>query len=161
VGAPAFKISRWTSADRLDDILAMVHSAFAEFQPPSGVLDETVADLAARQRNGIVLVAQVGDEFVGSLFCERKGDALYLTRMVSAPAWRKAGIGRALLQAAEGDARRLGVSRLTLRVRVTLPGNLAYFKRAGFVETGAGQDPGRTPYITMERVLEPAGAPRN
>jgi predicted N-acetyltransferase YhbS len=156
--APAgFTISRWTSPDRLDDILAMVHAAFAGFQPPSGVLNETVTDLAARQRAGIVLAAQSGTEFVGSLFCEQKGDALYLTRMASAPAWRKSGIGRALLATADDEGRRAGAKRLTLRVRVTLPGNLAYFKRAGFIETGTGQEPERTPHITMERVLEPAG----
>jgi GNAT superfamily N-acetyltransferase len=159
VGAqPAFTVVRWTAPDRLEDVLALVHSAFAGFEPPSGVLNETVADVAARQRAGIVLVAQAGTDFVGSLFCQPKGDALYLTRMASAPARRKSGIGRALLEAAKEEARRLGLTRLTLRVRVTLPGNLAYFKRAGFVVTGEGQDPGRTPYITMERVLEPAAA---
>jgi predicted N-acetyltransferase YhbS len=155
---PALTVVRWTAPDRLDDILDMVRSAFAGLEPPSGVLNETVADLAARQRAGIVLVAQTGTAFVGSLFCEHKGDALYLTRMASAPAWRKSGIGRALLEAAKDEARRLGLKRLTLRVRVTLPGNLAYFKRAGFVVTGEGQEAGRTPYITMERALEPAGA---
>ena len=154
----AFTISRWTSSERLDDLLAMVHAAFAGFEPPSGVLNETVGDLAARQRAGFVLVAQAGHHFVGSLFCERKGDALYLTRMASAPAQRKSCIGQALLNAAIDEARRLGLKRLTLRVRITLPGNLAYFKRAGFIETGTGQDPGRVPYITMENVLEPAGA---
>jgi predicted N-acetyltransferase YhbS len=154
---PEFTIARWTSTERLDDIMAMVHAAFAEFQPPSGVLNETAVDLASRQRNGLVLVAQAGGDFVGSLFCEVKGDGLYLTRMATAPAWRKAGIGRALLKAADDEARLLGLKRLTIRVRVTLPGNLAYFSRAGFIETGAGQDPGRTPYITMERMLVPAG----
>lgn len=153
MNAPPFTVVRWTAAERLDELLAMIHSAFAAFEPPSGVLDETVADLARRQRDGMVLVAQAGGAFVGSVFCEVKGDALYLTRMAAAPARRNAGIGRALLRAAVGEARRLGLKRLTLRVRVTLPGNLAYFKRVGFIETGTGQDPGRTPYITMERVL--------
>jgi predicted N-acetyltransferase YhbS len=154
---PAFTVICWTSPDRLDEILAMLNSAFAGFEPPSGVLNETVTDLAARQRNGLVLVAQAGSEFIGSMFCETKDDALYLTRMASGPGWRKLGIGRALLQAADGEARRLGLKRLSLRVRVTLPGNLAYFKRAGFVVTGTGQDPGRTPYISMQRLLDRAG----
>ncbi len=157
MSAPAaFTISRWTSTDRLDDILAMVHAAFAGFGPPSGVINETVADIAARQRNGIVLVAQSGSAFVGSVFCAPKGDGLDLTRLAAAPAWRKSGVARALLAAAEDEGRRIGAKRLTLRVRITLPGNLAYFKRAGFVVTGEGQDPGRTPYITMARALDPA-----
>jgi len=155
---PAFTISRWTGTDRLGDILNMIHSAFAGFDPPSGVLDETVADIAACQRAGFVLVAQSGKEFVGSMFCECKGDALYLRRLAAAPAWRKRGVGRALLKTAEDEARHIGAKRLTLRVRVTLPDNLAYFKIAGFGQTGEGQDPGRTPYTIMERVLIPSGA---
>ena len=58
---PAFTVSRWTTADRLGDIMAMIHAAFGAFEPPSGVLNETVADLAARQRDGFVLVAQAGE----------------------------------------------------------------------------------------------------
>lgn len=151
-----FTITRWTATDRLDEILAMVHAAFAAFEPPSSVLNETVADLAARMREGLVLVAQAGDGFVGSLFCARQGDALYLTRLAAAPAWRNRGVARALLAAADGEARRLGAKRLTLRVRTTLPENRAFFERAGFTVNGRGQDEGRPPFFTMQRVLAAA-----
>jgi ribosomal protein S18 acetylase RimI-like enzyme len=150
----AFSIQRWTSSDRLDDIMAMIHGAFAGLQPPSGVLKETVADLAARQRDGLVLVAQSGERFIGSVFCARKDDALYLTRLATAPDWRRRGIGRALMAAAESEARAGGARRLTLRVRVTLPDNLAYFRKLAFVVTGEGQEDGRTPFFTMERRLD-------
>jgi GNAT superfamily N-acetyltransferase len=150
---PEFLIQRWTSAERLDDIMAMVHAAFADITPPSGVLSETTADLAARQRDGVVLVAMVGGDFVGSLFCARKGDALYLTRMATRPDWRKRGVGRALMREAQAEARAAGLGKLLIRVRKSLPGNLAYFTAKGFVVTGEGQDPGREPYDVMERVL--------
>jgi predicted N-acetyltransferase YhbS len=155
----AFRIHRWTTSERLGDIMAMIHTAFAGFEPPSGVLNETVADLATRQRDGLVLVAQAGERFIGSVFCARKGDALYLTRLACAPDWRRRGVGRALMAAAESEARAGGAARLTLRVRVTLPDNLAYFARAGFAVTGEGQEDGRTPFYTMERRLSsPPGA---
>jgi predicted N-acetyltransferase YhbS len=158
VGAsPAFTVSRWTSAVRLGDIMAMIHVAFGAFEPPSGVLKETVADLAARQRDGLVLVAQNGERFIGSLFCARQSDALYLTRLATTPDWRRRGVGRALIAAAESEARASGVMRLTLRVRKNLPGNRAYFERLGFIVTGEGADPGRPPYDAMERLLVAAG----
>jgi ribosomal protein S18 acetylase RimI-like enzyme len=147
---PAFTVSHWTSADRLGDIMAMIHTAFGTFEPPSGVLKETVADLAARQRDGLVLVAQAGERFIGSLFCARHSDALYLTGLATAPDWRKRGVGRALIAAAESEARASGVIRLTLRVRKNLPGNRAYFERFGFAVIGEGADPGRPPYDAME-----------
>ena len=150
---PEFLIQRWTSSERLDDIMAIVHAAFAEITPPSGVLSETAADLAARQRNEVVLVAMAGADFVGSLFCARKGDALYLTRMATRPDWRKRGVGRALMEEADRLASAGGQAKLLIRVRKSLPGNLAYFTAKGFVVTGEGQDPGREPYDVMERVL--------
>ncbi len=154
--AAAFDVQRWTSSERLDDVMAMVHVAFREFTPPSGVLGETVADLALRQREGFVLVVQDHGAFIGSLFCMRKDDALYLTRMATLPAWRRRGVGRALMAAAEEEARRAGLAKLLLRVRQNLPANQAYFAKLGFTVTGEGQDPGRPAYTVMERaVLKP------
>jgi len=151
--AAAVDVRPWRSPDRLDDIMAMVHASFVEFTPPSGVLKETAADLAQRQRDGVVLVAMAGDAFVGSVFCARKGDALYLTRMATHPAWRRRGIGTALMRAAEAEARAAGLPKLLLRVRKTLPGNLAYFSKFGFAVVGEGQEGGRTPFDVMERTL--------
>lgn len=149
----AFSICRWTTSERLGDIMAMIHDAFSGFAPPSGVLKETVADLAARQRDGLVLVAQDHERFIGSMFCASKGDAFYLTRLATAPDWRRRGVGRALMGAAESEARAARAVRLTLRVRVTLPDNLAYFRKLAFVVTGQGLEDGRTQFYTMERPL--------
>ncbi len=150
---PEFFIRRWTSPDRLDEIMAMVHAAFGGFTPPSGVLQETAADLAQRQRDGFVLVAMDGDDFVGSVFCAEKDNSLYLTRMAARPDLQGRGIGRALLRAADAEARALGLPRLLLRVRKTLPGNRAYFGKFGFVVIGEGQEEGRTPFDVMEKML--------
>jgi ribosomal protein S18 acetylase RimI-like enzyme len=146
-------VARWSSPDRLDDIMAMVHLAFAHFTPPSGVMKETAADLAQRQRDGFVLVAMEGGDFIGSVFCAEKDGALYLTRMATRPDWQKRGIGRTLVQAAEDEARRARMSKLLLRVRQTLPENLAYFRKLGFVVIGEGQEGGRTPFHIMEKRL--------
>jgi predicted N-acetyltransferase YhbS len=117
------------------------------------VLKETAADLAERQRDGFVLVAMDGDEFIGSVFCAEKNGCLYLTRMATRPELQKRGIGRALLQAAENEARRSGLPKLMLRVRQTLPDNLAYFSKHGFVVVGEGQEGGRTPFDVMQKTL--------
>jgi GNAT superfamily N-acetyltransferase len=147
----AFRVYPWTTTDKLDDILAVVHVAFADLQPPSGALRETLTDVGNRQRDGIVLVAQSGDELIGSLYAARKDDALYLTRLAVVPAWRRRGVGRALVREAEAQACRIGATRLILRVRVNLPDNHAYFQAMGFTRTDEGQDPGRPPYYVMER----------
>ncbi len=150
-----FTVSRCADAARSGDILALVHLAFGALTPPSGALKETVDDVAARFRAGLVLIAEADGALVGSVFAALKGDGLYLTRMAVRPDWQKRGIGRALLAAAGVQAGAIGVKKLTLRVRINLPDNRAYFERAGFVVTGQGQDPGRPPYDAMERPLAP------
>ena len=148
-----FQITRWSTADRLGDILAVVQAAFANLDPPSGALRDTPADVGQRQRDGFILVAFAGADMIGSLYAARKDDALYLTRLAVVPAWQRRGVGRALMQAAGAEARRAGAKRLLLRVRVNLPGNLAYFQAIGFVRIANGQDPGRPPYDVLERPL--------
>ena len=148
-----FAVTRWTSAERLDEILAVVHAAFAGFDPPSSVLRETVADVAARQRDGLILVAQANGRFIGSVFAAPKSGSLYVTRLAVLPAWRRRGVGGALMAAVEREARAAQCAKITLRVRVNLPGNRAYFEKLGFVVTGRGQDAGRPPYDAMKRLL--------
>ena len=152
-GVADITTSRLADAARFGEVLALVHEAFRGLEPPSGVLSETIADIEQRFKAGPLLIAQVGDELVGSVFCAVKDDALYLTRLATLPAWRRRGIGRALMAAAEAQARASGAKRLTLRVRITLPENRRYFESFGFIVTGDGQEGGRTPFFTMERRL--------
>lgn len=149
----AFTVTRCADVARRGDILALVHEAFGRLTPPSGALNETLDDVAARFQAGPVLIAEADGELVGSLYCALKEGGLYLTRMAVRPDRQKQGIGRALLMAAEAEARALAAQKLTLRVRVNLSENRSYFERAGFRVTGQGQDPGRPPYEAMERRL--------
>ncbi len=150
-------VARYADIERRGEILVLVHQAFAALSPPSGALNETIDDVAARFASGPVLIAVAGGELVGSVYGAVKYGGLYLTRMAVRPDWQKRGIGRALLTAAEGEARSRGLRKLTLRVRVNLPENRAFFERAGFTVMGQGQDPGRPAYEVMESpIADPA-----
>jgi GNAT superfamily N-acetyltransferase len=61
---------------------------------------------------------------------ERTGE---LKRMYVAPEERGRGIGRAILQALEGEARALGISRVVLETGVRQREALALYERAGFL----------------------------
>lgn len=150
---PGIAVTRCADDSRRGDILALVHEVFGGLSPPSGALNETAADVAARFAAGPVLIAEAGGELIGSVYGAVKEGGLYLTRMAVRPDWQKRGVGCALLKAADGEARTRGLRKLTLRVRLNLPANRTYFERAGFTVAGQGQDPGRPPYETMERPL--------
>jgi GNAT superfamily N-acetyltransferase len=98
----------------------------------------------------------VGDEApVACVFCRAKGDVLYLGKLAVAQTHRGRGLARALVAAAETEARRRGLDALELQTRVELAENHAAFARLGFVKTGetahAGFD--RATSITMRRTI--------
>jgi GNAT superfamily N-acetyltransferase len=76
------------------------------------------------------------------VFCVPQADALYVGRLAVADAWRRRGVGRALIHAVEEEARRIGAPRLTLRARISLPANLRFFQACGFTIDGEGRHPG-------------------
>ena len=83
-------------------------------------------------------------KLVASIFCAMNGDALYVGRLAVAPAYRRRGVASALVDAAKAEARRLGAKRITLGARIALPGNVALFRRHGFMIVRETCHPGFT-----------------
>ncbi|MEX2660187.1 MAG: GNAT family N-acetyltransferase [Acidimicrobiales bacterium] len=92
------------------------------YGPPSG------AALLARDADG----AAVG--FTGVRPFDVSRSVAELKRMYVEPAWRGAGLGRALGEAAITEARRLGHRRLLLDSRASLVAACALYRRLGFVD---------------------------
>jgi GNAT superfamily N-acetyltransferase len=142
-------------------VVALVRGAFAGYvgrldPPPSAVGEtpESIAELLGREHG---LVAEAGDGIaVGCLFLQRRerGD-VYVGRVAVAAGHRRSGVGRALMAAAEDEARRLGGVRLTLGVRLALDGNRRFFASLGFTEGALHAHPGydRPTWIEMAKPL--------
>jgi predicted N-acetyltransferase YhbS len=127
-------VARLTDPARLPEILAVIHAAFAPLviDPPSGALRETVADLEARLATDTVFIAEEGAEIAGSVFCTPQEGALYVGRLAVSPQHQRRGVAKALMAEADAEARRLGLPQLTLRARIMLKGNVAFFNTCGF-----------------------------
>jgi predicted N-acetyltransferase YhbS len=126
--------------ERAADVHRLTQAAFAphgRLDPPSGALAETVAQVGADLAAGGGAVAERDGWAVGCLRWRlRDGGDLYVGRVAVAPGEQAAGIGRALMAWAEDEARRRGCGGIAVGVRIALPGNLAYFRRLGYVVTG-------------------------
>lgn len=93
------------------------------------------ADYRAAIARGGVTVAELGGVVVGFLETTAHGDHLTIDTLAVAPTSQGRGVGRALLAHADHAARALGARRLELFTNVAMSESLAFYARAGFVET--------------------------
>ena len=124
--------------------------------PPSGALKETAATIAEQLARGGGAVLQAGGALVGAVLWTVEEGALYLGRLAVDPEHRRRGIARALIDEAEREARRRGLPRMTLGVRLALEDNRRLFASCGFEETTLHRHDGfsEPTWVTMERRLD-------
>jgi tRNA (guanine37-N1)-methyltransferase len=117
-------------------------------------LMETLAELRLSLAAGTVLVARQASRLVGSVRGDPAGDGVwYIGRLMVAPDLHGQGIGSLLLSEIEARAP-TGTNRLRLRTGVFSEGNLAYYRRRGYVEVGRTIDAGGTTAVIMDRPRE-------
>ena len=118
-------------------IAALVNSAFA-VERRFVDRDRTNADeIAAMRRKGTFLIAD-GEAglLLASMYLERRGDRAYLGMLSIDPSQQGRGYGRAMMAAAEDQARTWGCVALDIRIlhlRTELP---PFYRALGFTETG-------------------------
>ncbi len=151
---------RAMSLSDADAVAALVRAAFAAqavmTDPLPSALRVTAADVAAHlRRGGGGAVAVVDAGLAGSVLWEDKDGGLYVSRMAVAPAWRRRGVARMLMAAAEEAARVLRLPRVHLATRLVLTDNRRLFAACGFVETEQTAHPGyaEPTSVTMEKCL--------
>jgi len=149
-------------AARLDDaaaIAALVRLAFAAqsrpTNPPPGALNETAATINDHLVEGGGAIAELDGAPVGVVLWEEQDSALSLSRLSVRPEHRRRGIARALIDEAEREARRRGLARMTLGVRLVLEDNRRLFASCGFTETTLHRHEGfsEPTWVAMERRL--------
>jgi predicted N-acetyltransferase YhbS len=123
-----------------DETARVIRAAFAaqprSTEPPSSALKETAGTIAAKIAAGGGIGAFASGALVAAVLWEIKAGALHVGRVSVAPAWRGRRLAGALIRACESEARRRGLARMTLRVRLELPENESLFERFGFERRG-------------------------
>ncbi|WP_353473797.1 GNAT family N-acetyltransferase [Salipiger sp. H15] len=129
-------IRRARPAD-LAAIEAIVEAAYSPYIPrmgrePGPMLDDYAALIAAER----VHVAETGGEVAGLLVLLPQADALLLDNIAVSPRAQGKGVGRALMELAETEARDAGFDRIRLYTNVLMTENLVLYPRLGYRETG-------------------------
>lgn len=124
-------------ADRAEDVLAVIHAAFADrpvLAPPATALDETLESVAAALAANGGLLATYDGEPVGTLIFASSGRLLGLRRVGVLTSARRHGIASLLAQRAAAVAGERRYAGLTLEARAELPSTIAFWKGHGYVE---------------------------
>ena len=142
-------------------VYQVTKAAYEEYRgfldPSSGVDKETLEAVESALHQGSAVLALMDGIAVGAVRYEpRDGGSLYVGRLAVLPSHRRRGIGRALMAAAEERARRMGLARIILGVRVQLPENRAFYESLGYRADGHGSHPGyeRATWTGMSKALE-------
>jgi GNAT superfamily N-acetyltransferase len=118
---------------------------------------ETLTRSVTEPSPQVMLLACAGDDVVGSaygLLDRTRADAGRVGGMWVAPAWRRRGVGRALLEGVIDWARERGLGPLGLWAPAHSPAAIALYTGAGFRETGERRSLPTNPsrwIVAMER----------
>ncbi|CAH2600642.1 GNAT family N-acetyltransferase [Rhodovastum atsumiense] len=138
-------------------VAALIRTAFARqsvaTDPPSSALRETAAGVLGFE-GGAVAEAADGT-LAGAVLWATRAGGLYMGRLAVAPCWRGYGIARALVGAAEAEARQRRLPWLHLSTRLMLVDNRRLFASCGFIETELHAHPGyaQPTFVDMEKQL--------
>jgi ribosomal protein S18 acetylase RimI-like enzyme len=125
-------LRRAATAD-LEALVALQRAAYAKNRPFLGVEPlPLLADYAAILRDMEVWVAEKDTRLVGALILEPRTDDLLIWSIAADPATQGAGLGRALLAAAEERASQLGRTVVRLYTGTPLAHLVAWYGRHGF-----------------------------
>lgn len=138
-------------------LVRLMHAAFAEYlgrlDPPSAAHTESIESVRKRLNEGSAVLALVNDQPAGFAFYQPQDTHLYFSRLSVVPEWRRQGVGRALIDYVEAQARQRGFQGVRLGVRVQLPELQARYERLGYQVTRrvAHEGHAEPTYVLMEK----------
>ena len=125
------------SATRADapKVAALVNAAYRHYVERIGMLPRPMTDdYAAVIRDRQVTVAEHDGAIVGIIVLTVTDEGFLIDNVAVHPSRRGTGLGRALLQFAEAEARRAGFDAIHLYTHERMAENLALYSRIGYVE---------------------------
>ncbi len=132
----AFRIRPAISSD-LPRLIPMINAAFSVETFLQGPRTDEQR-LAEAMEKGIVFVAENADgRPLASVYTELRGNRGYAGMLAVDPNLQRSGLGREMMQAAEGHFRAHGCDTLEITVLSLRPELLPLYSRFGFVAAGA------------------------
>lgn len=120
------------------DVLAAAACVGAAFEPYVERIGKPpvpmLSDYAALTAEEKVWIAELDGQVVGVLVQYETADGFYIDTVAASPAMQGTGVGRALLEFAEGEARRRGFDSICLCTNSKMTENQVLYPKIGYVE---------------------------
>ncbi|WP_336788040.1 GNAT family N-acetyltransferase [Paenibacillus sp. MMO-177] len=139
------------SLEEIQTVHDVMVKAFEEYRgklnPPSGALSETIDDIVKKiSNNGGAIIAQAEGVPVGSAQFIFQDNYVYIGRVSVLPSHRGWGIGKMMVRYIENHARNKGVNESRLEVRISIPSNVAFYKKINYEVIEKHAYPAETDY---------------
>lgn len=132
----------------IPEIMNIIHEAFLIYMengclpsPPSALF-ETEDELRLDMEKKCVLAAEIKGRVSGTIRLEFDGERAYLSRFAVAPSLHRSGIGKALLNEAEAQARTRNVRELSLHTSLEAKNIVRLYKEHGYIVRNVNCDLG-------------------
>lgn len=136
-----------TDAEKLAACIDAAYSVYAGKVDGLPAVSDGIADDIA---NHHVWVAMSGERITGGVIVVFEEDHVVLANVAVDPEATGRGVGRALMQLAETETRKLGFGTMRLSTHVAMPENVRLYEHLGWRETGRAGNK-----VHMEKVLSP------
>lgn len=138
----AMKVRQAKAVD-VEAIESLVERAYTPYIEEIGIRPGPLSDdYAERVGKGYAFLAVEGDVAIGLLVLIQRPDHLLIENVAVDPDRQGEGIGRALLDYAEGAARRAGLSELRLYTHARMTRNRALYARLDYEELARRDEEG-------------------
>ena len=101
-----------------------------------------VADFEAQIKAGDLYLMEVEGEVAGFIVVYPRRDHVHVENVAVLPARQGEGVGRALMQFAEEEAKRLACSAIELYTHIKMTENQAFYPAIGYVEIDRREEDG-------------------
>ncbi len=133
-------VAKWrvrsAEADDAVALAACIDAAYAGYRARINDLPQVSEGIADEIATNLVWVAELDRRIVGGLILVPRHDHAVLANLAVHPDASGMGIGRALIEHAEGMCRTLKKAELRLSTHVAMPENVDLYQHLGWEETG-------------------------
>src|SRR5215211_7555755 len=116
-------------------VTTLVSKAYGHYEKRIGMVPRPMTDDYAEViKNYRVILAESGQTIVGVIVLTVTEEGFLVDNVAVDPSYRGKGVGKALLEFAEAEARRAGFDSIYLYTHEKMTENLALYSKIGYVE---------------------------